>query len=88
MRCTIAINNFCRNSKRWNAQQQPTTSKAQKDEPSVATNNLKQCMSSKKWNAQQQPTMLKAQKGEVHSKEEDDGNFLSFCLFGMNGQKK
>jgi hypothetical protein len=32
--------------------------------------------------------MLKAQKGEVHSKEEDDGNFLSFCLFGMNGQKK
>jgi hypothetical protein len=21
-------------------------------------------------------------------KEENDGNFLSFCLFGMNGQKK
>jgi len=21
-------------------------------------------------------------------KEEDDGNFLSFCLFGVNGQKK
>jgi len=25
---------------------------------------------------------------ETLPKKEDDGNFLSFCLFGMNGQKK
>jgi hypothetical protein len=69
VRCTTTINNFGRNSKRWNAQQQPKTSKAQRDELSATTNNLKQPTSSKKWGAQQQQTMLRARKGEVHNKE-------------------